>query len=110
MSQAVNVPQDGPQSVRQRLKAERVQVMLQELPAWKLREGGRSIDRAFQFPSPRVADAYASFVSAFASESGQAVNLDLNKGQVVVTLSGPRVKGRQLELNEEILTFARRLG
>jgi len=103
-------PQDNPQSVRQRLKSERVQEELQAMPAWRLLEGGKSIDRAFQFPSPQVAERYSAFVMAFASAAGQAVNLDLNRGQVVVTLAAPRSKGRQGDLTEEILTFAQKLG
>jgi pterin-4a-carbinolamine dehydratase len=109
MSRTVQ-PLDNPPSVRQRLKAERVQEELQAMPAWRLLEGGKSIDRAFQFPSPQVAAAYSTFVLAFASAAGHAVSLDHNKSQVVVKLAGPRGKGRQLDLTEEILTFARKLG
>ncbi|HEV8577534.1 MAG TPA: hypothetical protein VGX68_00520 [Thermoanaerobaculia bacterium] len=47
---------------------------------------------------------------SFASAAGHAVNLDHNKSQVVVTLAGPRVKGRQMDLTEDILTFAQKLG
>jgi pterin-4a-carbinolamine dehydratase len=101
---------DNPPSVRQRLKAERVQEMLQALPAWRLLEGGKSIDRAFLFPSPQVAEAYSAFVLSFASAAGHAVKLDHHKSQVVVTLAGPRAKGRQLDLTEDILTFAQKLG
>lgn len=102
--------QDNPQPVRQRLKSERVQEMLQAMPSWRLLEGGKSIDRAFLFPSPQVAERYSAFVMAFASAAGHALNLELNKGVVVVTLAGPRAKGRQGDLNEEVLTFAQKLG
>jgi hypothetical protein len=57
-----------------------------------------------------VAEAYSAFVLSFASAAGHAVNLDHNKSQVVVTLAGPRVKGRQMDLTEDILTFAQKLG
>ena len=101
---------DNPPSVRQRLKAERVQEMLQAMPSWRLLEGGKSIDRAFLFPSPQVAGAYSAFVLSYASAAGHAVNLDHQKSQVVVTLTAPRTKGRQGDLTEDILTFARNLG
>ena len=101
---------DNPPSVRQRLKAERVQEMLQAMPSWRLLEGGKSIDRAFLFPSPQVAESFSAFVLSFASAAGQAVNLDHHKSQMVVTLAGPRVKARRLDLTEDTLTFARKLG
>jgi pterin-4a-carbinolamine dehydratase len=111
MSETIDATKPStPTSVRQRLKAERVQVMLQGMPAWRLVSGGKALDRAFLFPTPRVASAYTDFVSAYATETGQAVSLEVVKDQVVVTLFGPRVKGRHAEVNETVLEFAQKLG
>jgi pterin-4a-carbinolamine dehydratase len=107
---AVAQKQTTPQSVRQRLKAERVQEMLQAMPAWRLLPGGKAIDRAFQFPAPAVAAAWATFVAAFAAALGHTVTLDIAVDQVVLTLAAPKVRGRQGELTESILELAQRLG
>jgi pterin-4a-carbinolamine dehydratase len=102
--------QTRPQSVKQRLKAERVQEMLQAMPAWRLLPGGKAIDRAFQFPASHVAAAWTTFVAAFAAELGHTVTLDIAQEQVVLTLAGLKVKGRREELTESIVEFAQRLG
>ncbi|HEV8579455.1 MAG TPA: 4a-hydroxytetrahydrobiopterin dehydratase [Thermoanaerobaculia bacterium] len=104
------VAQTKSQSVKQRLKAERVQEMLLAMPAWRLLPGGKAIDRAFQFPASNVAAAWATFVAAFAAELGHPVTLDIAQEQVVLTLAAPKVRGRQGELTESILEFAQRLG
>jgi len=103
-------PETTPQSVRQRLKAERVQEKLLAMPAWRVLPGGKAIDRAFQFPAADVAAAWAHFVAAFAAALGHGVTLDLAKDQVILTLTGPKVRGRQGELTESLLDFAQRLG
>jgi pterin-4a-carbinolamine dehydratase len=111
MSQVATVHTPTPlQSVRQRLKSERVQEMLQAMPAWRLLPGGQAIDRAFQFPSTRVAATFAEFVSAYAGEEGHTVNLDVSKGEVVLKLAGPKKRGRPGDLTVEIVAFARKLG
>lgn len=102
--------QTTPQSVRQRLKSERVQEMLQAMPAWRLLPGGKAIDRAFEFPAANVAAAWATFVAVFAAELGHTVTLDIAGDQVILSLAGPKVRGRQGELTESILAFAQRLG
>ena len=102
--------QTRPQRPVQRLKAERVQEMLQAMTAWRLLPGGKSIDRTFQFPASHVAAAWATFVAAFAAELGHTVTLDIAQGQVVLTLASPRVKGRREDLTEALLEFAQQLG
>jgi pterin-4a-carbinolamine dehydratase len=111
MSQAVTVhKQDTPPAVSQRLKSERVEEALQAIPAWRILRGRRSIDRVFTFPSPRVALAYAEFVSALATDMGLAVTLNLDREQVVLTLAGSRRRGRQWYLTEAVVAFAKQLG
>jgi pterin-4a-carbinolamine dehydratase len=111
MSQAVTVQtQHTPQAVSQRLKSERVEEMLQAIPAWRVLPGGKAIDRALKFPSPRVALAYAEFVAAFATEVGLAVNFNLDKELVVLTLAAPRRRGRPGDLSETVVAFAHQLG
>jgi len=96
--------------VRQRLKSERVQEGIAALTSWRQLPGGKAIDRAFRFPTSGVAAAFAKFVSMYAGESGHPINLNISKGDVVVTLAGPQKRGRQGDLTEEIVAFARMLG
>jgi pterin-4a-carbinolamine dehydratase len=110
MDQVASVKSESmPQSVRQRLKSERVQEMLQALPAWQLVPGGQAIDRAFQFPTPHVANAFAVYVMTFAAAVGQTVNLNHASTGLVVTLAAPRKRSRRGELTEAIVNFARKL-
>ncbi len=103
-------PLTTPQGVRQRLKSERVQDALKAMPAWRQSPQGQAIDRAFEFPSSQVAAAFAGYVSAFAAHLGHTINLSIARTTVVLTLTGPRSKGRQADLTEEVLVFARKLG
>ena len=99
-----------PGGVKQRLKSERVQEMVAAMPAWNSLPEGQAIDRTFEFPSTRVAAAFAEYVSAYAEEEGHTVNLDVSKAEVVLTLAGPQERGRYGDLTEEIVAFARKLG
>jgi len=45
----------------ERLKAERVQLRLQQIRGWKLQPEGKAIDRIRQFPDPLVAASYLAF-------------------------------------------------
>jgi pterin-4a-carbinolamine dehydratase len=112
MSQNATVqsPTTAPGSVDEKLKSERVQEMLQAMPAWSLLQGSEAIGRTFQFPSKRVAAKFADYVSTYAEEEGHPVNLEVSKVEVSLTLTGPKERGRYGELTEEIVTFAQKLG
>jgi pterin-4a-carbinolamine dehydratase len=111
MDRVANVKSEStPQSVRQRLKSERVQEMLEALPAWQLVPGGQAIDRAFQFPTPLVAGTFALYVTTFAAALGHTVNLDHANAGLVVTLAGAKKRGRRGDLTEAIVNFAQKLG
>lgn len=103
-------PPTTPQGVNQRLKSERVQDALKAMPGWRQSPQGQAIDRAFEFPSSQVAAAFAGFVSAFAGHLGHTINLSIARNAVVLTLTGPKRKGRQGDLTEAMLEFARKLG
>jgi pterin-4a-carbinolamine dehydratase len=107
---AVQSPTTAPGSVSEELKSERVQEMLQAMPAWALLPESQAIGRTFQFPSKQVATKFAEYVSAYAREEGHNVNLDVSRVEVSLTLTGPKERGRYGELTEEIVSFAQRLG
>jgi len=98
------------ETVTERLKSERVQEMLAAMPAWAPVPLGEAIGRAYQFPSARVAWAFARYIWAYAKEEGHNVYLDVSNGEVVLTVAGAKAKGRAGDLTEEIVAFARKLG
>jgi pterin-4a-carbinolamine dehydratase len=100
----------GPETVTERLKSERVEEMLAVMPAWTVLPQGQAIGRVFQFPSTRVAAAFARFVSAYAREEGHNIYMDISKVEVDLTLTGPKKQGRCGDLTEEIVSFAQKLG
>lgn len=96
--------------VSQRLKSERVQDELKAMPGWRFLPQDLAIDRAFAFPSPQVASAFAGYASAFAAALGHPINLSIHRNEVVLTLTGPKRKGRPGDLTEALLAFARKVG
>src|SRR5262245_191267 len=105
MSESVNVSWSPP--IRQRLKSERVQEMLQVMPAWRFLRKSEAIRRVFEFPSEVVAATFATHLVARAEEEGHKGHLSVAKTKVSVTLSGP---GRNGDLTEEIVAFAQSFG
>jgi 4a-hydroxytetrahydrobiopterin dehydratase len=79
------------------LKAERVQLLLEDLPGWRLTAGGRSISRTFRFPGVSSALAFTSFVSAVASESGHGPAVHLEGSRVVCWLTTQAAGGLTLQ-------------
>jgi pterin-4a-carbinolamine dehydratase len=93
------------------LKSERVQEMLAAMPAWGLLPKGEAISRVFRLPSARVAAAFVEYVSTYAEAVGHNVHLEISgEATVGLTLNGPKVRGRYVELTEEIVAFAQQFG
>jgi pterin-4a-carbinolamine dehydratase len=94
-----------------RLKSERVQEMLAAMPAWTLLPAqGEAINRLFPLPSARVAEKFADYISAYAEVVGQNVHLEVSEDAVELTLTGPKLRGRYVELTEEVVAFAQKFG
>jgi len=85
--QAVQVEPEAPALVR--LKAERVQARLKQMPQWSLSPGGDAIDRARKLPSPFGAADYATFVLREAVRTRQTVNISLSGSRVMVSVLAP---------------------
>jgi pterin-4a-carbinolamine dehydratase len=108
---AVSEPLRRP-PIKDELKAERVQEALRQgivsMPGWRLSRGIPGIDRMTQFPSPRVAGAYAAFVSEFADQVGQHCSVTRAGRQVTVSVLMPSRRGQSFNV-KPVLDFAQRL-
>ena len=76
----------APTPVTARLKAERIQELLRELPGWSAARNATEISRRYTLSSPRAAVAFAQFVTETAFDHGLAADLDLRPNHIVVTL------------------------
>lgn len=95
-----------PQQAQQRLKAERVQLRLNQMPTWRVKPGGKVIDRVRQFPDALTAASYLAFAALLARQSGQRLWASVHGNTITVSLPG-RAKGG---LTEETLDLAEQLG
>lgn len=91
-----------------RLKAERVQLRLQGMPAWTLLPNGRSIRRTRNFKEVFQAEEFSAFVARITLAERQPVTIDLVECQVVVILHG--LAEYAGELTEEVLDMADAIG
>jgi pterin-4a-carbinolamine dehydratase len=94
----------------QELKPERVQEVLQAMPAWKFNEDRRTIDCLNDFGDARVALAYAAFVSEIAAADRQVISVLVSGSLVGVTLHGYPRRGNTGGITESVLELAKRLG
>ena len=69
-----------------RLKAERIQELLRQLPGWSAARNATEISRRYVLSSPRAAVAFVHFVTEMAADHGLRADLDLRSNRVVVTL------------------------
>ena len=76
-----------------RLKAERVQLYLAELPGWKLAEDGGAILRVFRFSGSGSPLLFAALVGVLAGEAGQQPVVTVTGETVICQLTTPEVGG-----------------
>jgi hypothetical protein len=101
-----------PKEFLERLKAERVQLVakrLQLMPGWQLTKDSKAIFQVYAFPDPRVAAAYAAYVTEHSVAMKLPVSVLLSGTRAVVTLRGERRDGIR-EVTENVLNFAAALG
>lgn len=98
----------GCQPPVQRLKSERVQEQLAAM-GWVADASVHTFARTVRFTTPRVAWAYAAYVKALADHAGQQVKLQVTGRQVLVTLLGRAITGRQSAWTKTVLNIAKRL-
>lgn len=86
-------PPAAPTPIAARLKAERIQELLRELPGWNVERYATGISRRYTLSSPRAAVAFAHFVTEMAVAHGLTADLDLRPNRVVVTLVSRLARG-----------------
>lgn len=97
------------ETVENRLKSERVEERLRQMPGWKLLPGGRAIDRIRDLATPEIAADYAAWVLRSAARLGRSVGVQLIGGRyLAITLEGK--SGPSRRLSEADLDFAKCLG
>lgn len=89
----------------ERLKAERVQLALAELPGWKLTPDGRVITRTFRFEHHNGSLLFAFLVSGLGREAGHSPAMTIAAEAVVCQLTTPEAGG----VTERDLELARRI-
>lgn len=104
MQQASHVPE------RMHLKAERVQLLLRELPGWSLGAGGRGIERSRHFKSVCEAAEFVGVTGKLAMAQRQPVTIAISGRNVVLTLTGHPVKGCTGGLTNPVFRLAGILG
>lgn len=98
------------ETVENRLKSERVEERLRQMPGWKLLPGGRAIDRVRDLATPEIAADYAAWVLKSAARLGRCVGVRLIGDRYLsITLEGRSGSSRR-SLSEGDLDFAKCLG
>lgn len=92
------------------LKAERVQLLLLELPGWRLGAGGRTLVRSRCFKSVGEAADFVGLVGKLAALQRQPVSVALSGRSVSLTLTGHPAKGCTGGLTNPVLRLAAMLG
>ncbi len=92
------VPAEGaPQTVEAlglyRLKAERIQLALLQLPGWSLTKDAHSIQRAFQLRTRAGALALTCLIVEISRAQGHEASLQLAGAKLVVTLTSAEIGG-----------------
>lgn len=82
-----------PVQVEEKLKAERIQLLLRDLPGWMVVRGGTAIARSYTLPSHRAAISFALFVNELAADHGHTADVDLRPNRVNVTLVNRLARG-----------------
>lgn len=86
-----------------RLKAERVELQLAQMPGWRVQQGGATLARRFRFPSPGAALAFAGLVTSLAERFEREPRILLKGNELCLSLTSGG------GLTREDLAFARRI-
>lgn len=91
----------------QKLKSERVQQALPQMPGWRLSENEEALERVKVFHTRKMATTFVAFVAQNAVEADQAVDLRIVRREVALTLHGTCRTGLPSILTERTLQFAK---
>ena len=91
------------------LKPERIQEEINRiLPGWRVLPRALGIERLMSFPSPRVAQSFAAYVTDLADEMGQQCTVTPEGNHVRISLIGRRVANRH-GITQALIHFAKRI-
>jgi pterin-4a-carbinolamine dehydratase len=76
-----------------KLKAERVELMLKSMPEWKVEAEQQALVRVFEFRSHAVATSFVHWVFTLSERRSQFPEVRLQQSRVALTLSTPKLKG-----------------
>jgi pterin-4a-carbinolamine dehydratase len=88
-----------------KLKPERVQLMLETMPGWRLSPAGNSLLRTQKFAQPGEAASFASTIAALSMGATFVLTLGVSAHRVTLRLQRPNRNGIDMPL----LDFARQI-
>jgi 4a-hydroxytetrahydrobiopterin dehydratase len=84
-------------SVTGRLKPERVQLLLNKLPDWRVSQDGKSLSRTFKFTCEGTPLAFAGFVMTLATQASHFPAVTLHRSTLTCKLTTPAAGGLTLK-------------
>ena len=96
-----------PSGSLQKLKSERVQEALVDMPGWRLAADERALERVRLFRGPKMAASFVGFVARNAAAANQAVDFQVSRNKVKLALRGTCRAGQPSILTETTLRFAK---
>lgn len=102
MNTAANVPVQSRRNLSSlattgRLKPERVELLLNRLPNWRVSQDGKSLSRTFKFTDEGTPLAFASFVMTLAAQARHFPAVILNQSTLTCRLTTPAAGGLTLK-------------
>lgn len=92
----------------ERLKSERVQSRLRQMPEWQMQAGGKAIDRVRSFPDATSALLYLAFSAVLARKARLPLQALIQGNTLALALPGSSKNAGIV--TEEVLDLAERLG
>jgi pterin-4a-carbinolamine dehydratase len=96
--------------VQDRLKAERVQLRLKQMPGWGLALKGPAIDRVREFQHEEDAVDYATLALRMASRERYPVRVQIAGKSILLTLHDHPRQGVRGGITDKLMDFASSLG
>jgi pterin-4a-carbinolamine dehydratase len=97
-------------AVQDRLKAERVQFRLKQMPGWRLVLKGQALDRAREFQHEEDAVDYATLALRMAGRERYPARVHVAGKSVLLTLHDHSRQGARSGITDKLLDFAASLG
>ena len=96
-----------PSGSLEKLKSERVQKALAQMPGWRLSDDEKALEQVRIFHGPKMAASFVGFVARNAAGANQAVDFQISRHRVKILLRGTYRPGLPSILTEHTLRFAK---